>query len=178
MSVRILIIGSSCSGKTTLGGKLAREFDGKHIDLDDLAWLPNWQQEERPKLESKIKAAIDGVDTWVISGSYSYTWAITMPRATHIVFLDLPYPVLLWRLIRRSFRRHFKKEKCCGENQERLLHSLWGKDSLLMWQMKNFKRKREQYRGQQQNPINPDAKLMRLEGKDIHRAADMIKLSL
>jgi len=42
MSIKVIITGTSCTGKTTLGKKLAKQFSITQIDLDDLHFLPNW----------------------------------------------------------------------------------------------------------------------------------------
>lgn len=162
MAYRIMIIGSSCSGKTTLGRKLGAEIGLKHIDLDDLNWLPNWQESKHEDLRQKIKDEIHNVENWVITGGYSRTWDITMPRATHVIFPDLSYPVLLWRLLVRTFRRVVKKEKCCGDNVETLSNFL-SKDSLLIWQVKSFKKKKENYETLKASPHNPNTKFLRFK---------------
>jgi adenylate kinase family enzyme len=46
---RVVIIGTSCSGKSHLGRILARKYQVPHVELDDLYWLPGWQ--ERPEKE-------------------------------------------------------------------------------------------------------------------------------
>jgi len=38
---RIVIIGTSCSGKTTLAKTIALKLNIKHIELDKLHWKPN-----------------------------------------------------------------------------------------------------------------------------------------
>ncbi len=43
---RIVVIGSSCSGKSTLSQFLANKLNSEYIELDQLHWLPNRQ--ERP----------------------------------------------------------------------------------------------------------------------------------
>jgi adenylate kinase family enzyme len=39
---RILVVGSSCSGKTTFARALAGILGRPHIELDALHWGPNW----------------------------------------------------------------------------------------------------------------------------------------
>ncbi len=174
MAYRIMIIGSSCSGKTTLGRRLGQTLDVKHIDLDDLNWLPNWQASTKEDLRRKIKEEIRDIDSWVITGGYSQTWDITMPLATHVIFPDLPYPILLWRLLVRTFRRVRKKEKCCGDNVETLSNFL-SKDSLVIWQIKNFKSKKERFETLKAKPYNPDTKFLRFKRiRDVQTVIDAL----
>ena len=46
MQRKIIVTGTSCTGKTTLGRKLAKELGITQIDLDDLHFLPNWVEKE------------------------------------------------------------------------------------------------------------------------------------
>ena len=46
MHRKIIITGTTCTGKTTLGKKLSVEFGIFHIDLDDIHFLPNWVEKE------------------------------------------------------------------------------------------------------------------------------------
>jgi adenylate kinase family enzyme len=39
---RTVVIGTSCSGKTTFARDLARTLGLPHIELDALHWQPNW----------------------------------------------------------------------------------------------------------------------------------------
>jgi adenylate kinase family enzyme len=36
---KILIVGTSCTGKTTLGKRLNEKLNLPHFDLDDMHWL-------------------------------------------------------------------------------------------------------------------------------------------
>ena len=38
---RIVVIGSSCSGKTTLAKQIAGELGIQHIELDAIHWMPS-----------------------------------------------------------------------------------------------------------------------------------------
>ena len=39
---RVVVIGTSCVGKTTFARSLARVLRFPHIELDTLYWQPNW----------------------------------------------------------------------------------------------------------------------------------------
>ena len=41
---KIILIGTSGSGKTTFGNNLSKILKIPCTDLDDLFWLPNWQK--------------------------------------------------------------------------------------------------------------------------------------
>jgi adenylate kinase family enzyme len=64
-----------------------------------------------------------------------------------LVWLDLPRPQLIWRVLRRSWRRWRSKELLWGTNQERFWPQLmvWRRDrSLVWWIVTQQRRKRSQ----------------------------------
>ena len=174
MSYRLIIIGSSCSGKTTLGANLGKQMGLKHIDLDDLHWLPNWQHVDMETLRQKISDEIEGVEGWVITGAYSQTWTLTMPKATHVVFVDLPLSIVLYRFFTRTFRRMIKKEECCNGNTESW-KTIFAKDSLLLWILKNYTKKRPQFLALQRDNRYPHLKFIHLKSrKDVQNLTSML----
>ena len=40
---RVVVVGVTSSGKSTLAEKLSKRFDLSYIELDALNWEPNWQ---------------------------------------------------------------------------------------------------------------------------------------
>ncbi len=147
---RILVWGSSCSGKSTLAEQLARHYGYKWVELDALNWLPNWvglNSTDPERLEARMRDATQG-DGWVVAGSYSVHAQRTFwPRLDTIIFLDLPLWLLLSRVVVRTWRRSHKRELLWGTNYESFanLFKLWRpEDSLLTWIVRNFHRRRRQ----------------------------------
>jgi adenylate kinase family enzyme len=103
---KIAVIGSSCSGKTTLAARLAATIGVPHVELDALHHGPNWREATAEELRARVEAALEGLDGWVTDGNYIGklgTWLID--QADTIVWLDLPLRTLLPRIYRRSRRR-------------------------------------------------------------------------
>jgi adenylate kinase family enzyme len=117
---RVVVIGNTGSGKSTLGLALASALGVPYTDADDVFWLPGW--EERPNDE--FRAALDDAtsgDGWVLVGNYlSRATDITWPRADTIVWLDLPLPLVVSRSVRRTTRRAMTREVVCNGNTEKL----------------------------------------------------------
>ena len=57
--MKINIIGTSCSGKTTLASHIAQELRVKHIELDSSYWLPNWQELDRETFRTKATKQVE-----------------------------------------------------------------------------------------------------------------------
>ena len=61
---RVVVIGTSCLGKTTLAGRVSSVLGVPHIELDAIHWLPKWR--ERPTVEFRELAALAVAgDRWV-----------------------------------------------------------------------------------------------------------------
>ena len=62
---RIIIIGTSCSGKTTLAQQVSQQLAIKHVELDELHWLPGWQEREPAVFRQMVTDVVSG-DSWVV----------------------------------------------------------------------------------------------------------------
>jgi adenylate kinase family enzyme len=147
---RVHIMGNTSAGKSTLGARLARALDVPFVELDALNWEPGWMglhTTNPQELERRIREATAG-DGWVVAGSYTaISQHVFWPRLQTVVWLDLPLPQLLWRVITRSWRRWRTKELLWGTNYERFWPQLmvWRKeDSLIWWAATQQRRKRRE----------------------------------
>ena len=135
---RIHVIGLSGSGKSTLAARLARALDAPFVDLDALNWLPGWvalNEQDPAELERRFRQATAG-ERWVTAGSYTgVAQRAFWPRLTTIVWLDLPVPLIVSRILRRSWRRWRSDELLWGTNRERfwLQLALWREQDSLVW---------------------------------------------
>ena len=143
MSRKIIITGTSCTGKTTLGKQLSKELSIVQIDLDDVHFLPNWVEKEDEQFIKEINDLVDELNEWIVSGSYQTVLKDTLwEKASVIVWLDYPLTLILRRCFIRTFRRIFYKEMCCGENYESFSRMLF-EENMFIWIFKTYwKRKR------------------------------------
>lgn len=137
---RIIITGTTGSGKTTLGRNLAKKLDIPSIDLDEINWLPGWQ--ERDLQESRqILDTMTQPPAWVISGNYSKLQDVFWHKADTLIWLDYSFFRVFWQLLSRSIRRIVGKQAICNGNYEQ-----WGKlfsrDSIMLWFFQTFYRRR------------------------------------
>lgn len=129
---RIAIIGTSCSGKTTLACTLSRILAIPHIELDSLFWKKNWQTEQKKKFREKVSQVVRQ-DIWIIDGNFSVVRDIVWEGADTIVWLNYPFHVIILQALVRSIKRIVTKEKLFGDNVESIKQTFFSKNSILYW---------------------------------------------
>ena len=142
---RIVIVGTTGSGKTTLAKRLARILDAPRVELDALHWEPNWTEATAEVFQERVREAIAG-DRWVLDGNYTGKLGfMTFEAADTLIWLDYAFPRVFSRLFIRTVRRRIHREELWNGNRERLRSHFFTKDSLFLWAVKSQWRHRRIY---------------------------------
>jgi adenylate kinase family enzyme len=141
---RVNVVGTSCSGKTTLARSLARELGVPHVELDALHWEPGWTAAEPDVLRARVAAAV-AAERWVVDGNYSATRDLVWPRTTLIVWLNLPFGLVFRRSLTRTFARIASGEELYNGNKESV-RNLLDADGIPWWVIRTHHRRRREYR--------------------------------
>lgn len=132
---RIAIVGVSGSGKSTLAAAVAARMRYRHVELDSIHHLPDWEPIETARFR-EIIAEVAETDGWVIDGNYgSLVQDIIFAAADTIVWLDLPRRVVMPAVTRRTLARMARREELWNGNRERfrkLLDSRPG-ENIILW---------------------------------------------
>ncbi len=137
---RIVVIGTTGAGKTTMGASLAGLLAIPHVELDSLFWGRNWTECPTEVFRDRVAEATRR-DAWVVDGNYGKARDIIWSRADTVIWLDYTLPVILYRLTRRNAYRIGRGVELWNGNRETLRNSL-SRDSLYVWALRTYRRRR------------------------------------
>jgi len=140
---RIIIVGTTGCGKSVLAEKLSQKFALSVTDLDDLYWQPGWIPVSLDEFVHKVDKATSS-PAWIISGNYSRLRDLVWERADTVIWLDYGFWLIMHQLLIRSVSRVINKTPVCNGNIE-TWKRLFSKDSILIWMLKSFTKKRREY---------------------------------
>jgi adenylate kinase family enzyme len=115
--VRVSVIGSSGSGKTTFGRSLASRLDVPFVELDSIAHQAGWTMLPDDEFRARVRKIVER-DTWVIDGNYGVVRPLVLDRATTVVWLDYSRTRVMARVIRRSVVRAVTRADLWNGNRE------------------------------------------------------------
>jgi adenylate kinase family enzyme len=100
------VIGNSGSGKSRLAEGLGALIGAPVFDLDLIRWNDNGfgaKQDEDVAVQKVANLA--ATERWVIEGVYGWLAEVALPRATALIWLDIPWEVCREGLLARGQRR-------------------------------------------------------------------------
>ena len=138
---RVLVAGTSGSGKTTWGSRIARQLGIPHVEIDALYHGPNWTPRE--SFMDDVSALV-AEDKWVTEWQYSSARAVLAARADLLVWLDLPVATVMRQVIVRTLRRRLRREVLWNGNREPALWTVCtDPDHIIRWAWKTRRRSAE-----------------------------------
>lgn len=147
---RIVIVGSTGSGKTTLGQNLGQRLGLVHIELDSIFWGPNWTPIEETDFIAQTKSQLSA-DGWVVDGNYRAVRDMVWEQADTVVWLNYPLPTIFKQLFKRTYKRVRNKEVLWNNNVETFREQFLSAESLFIYAIKH-RLKSHQYRTRFQDP--------------------------
>ena len=140
--MRINVIGTAGSGKSTFSKRIAEKLDIPCIEIEELAWKSNWTEATDDELFSELKTNLSSED-WVLDGNYSKTRHIKWKRCQIVVYLDLSFHIIFYRLLRRTLIRIFTGKELWAGNKETFLRQFFTRDSVIWWGFLTFFQKED-----------------------------------
>lgn len=141
---RVLIIGTTSTGKSTLGAELAERLGVTFVEMDALFWGPDWIQRPKHEFLSAVEDAA-ARENWVMAGNYTSWQRYSLDRATTIIWLDYGFPRTLWRCLKRTCVRVFTQEEIFSGNRESFRQSFLSRNSIIVWLFKTWGPNRQKF---------------------------------
>ena len=139
---RVAVVGTSCTGKTTLARSLSEKLGVPHVELDALYWGPDWTPVPAESFRSAVEEAVAG-PCWVIDGNYSRVRDVVWGHATDLIWLDYSFPLVFTRAWVRTLRRIATREPLFAGNRETL--ALADPEWIPWWVLRTYGRRRREY---------------------------------
>ena len=150
---RISVVGTTGSGKTTVARQISSRLKLPFIELDALYWDENWTGVSDQVFRERVICALK-TEQWVMDGNYSRIRSLVWERADTVVYLDYSFWRTFWQLFRRTIKRSIEQEALWHGNREDLRRSFFSSDSIMLWMIKTYARRRKQYAMLMQQPEN------------------------
>lgn len=146
--MRLVVVGTSGSGKTTMARALSRALGAPHIEMDAINWQAGWRDIAIQDPEVFFRRVADAAagEAWVIDGNYTKVRAALWPRATAFVWMDPERRVVMRQVIWRSFSRALTKtELWPGTGNKELFRKWLDRDHPIRWAWRTWAMNRARY---------------------------------
>jgi adenylate kinase family enzyme len=120
---RVYVLGGGGSGKTTLATALAARLGCPLVRLDACAWPPEGPAGGAGRVGGRRDRVVRGLaarEAWLVEGNYPGWLAEVAARAEVVVWLDVPFRVAAWRILRRHLVADLR-----GDNPYPGYRNLW-----------------------------------------------------
>lgn len=158
---KIVVAGPSGAGKSTVARKIAELLGITYAELDAMYHGPNWTK--IPEFEETVDQ-LTAQPAWITEWQYDEVRSLLLERADTFVWLDLPFPLILWRVTVRTVRRALTHESLWGGNHEPPLHKIFtDKSNMIRWSIAS----RNQIRDALPSIVreHPDLRIIRLRSR-------------
>lgn len=145
---RIVVVGSSGSGKTTTALAIANKLALPHLEMDAIMHADGWNSATDEEFGQALREFV-AQDRWVVDGNYTShgTTEIVWPRADTFVWVDPSKRLVMSRVIRRTLKRTLTRERLWNGLTEPF-SNLYKRDpyeNIIVWAWTRFERVRERY---------------------------------
>jgi adenylate kinase family enzyme len=139
---RIAVCGHTGSGKTTFAQHLGQALGIAVVDLDAIRHANGWDSTPYDEFRETLAGLLDGYSAgWITAGNYRPIADVYLSRADTLVWLNLPWRVAFWRLLKRTVVRSWTGKPVYEGSpaRESLKKSFLSKDSILWWSISHHR---------------------------------------
>lgn len=111
--MKIDIIGSVASGKTTLAAMVSETYNVPYYEKDNIVWerTVGGDKKRTPEKRDTIYREILESENWIVEGSPRNVLKESFDFCDYIILLDVNILIRLFRVFRRWIRQRIGKEK-------------------------------------------------------------------
>jgi adenylate kinase family enzyme len=146
--MRLVVVGASGSGKTTMAKALSEALGLPRVELDAINWQPGWRDiatHEPEEFFRRVQQAAAG-EAWVIDGNYTKARAAHWSRATAFVWMDPGRWTVMRQVVWRSFSRAVSKQELWpGSGNKELFRKWLEKEHPIRWAWDTWEMMRARY---------------------------------
>ena len=135
--MKVLVIGSVGSGKSTYAKKLSHELNIKSYEIDSIVHDDEKNIKRTIQQQNDIINNINKNSSWIIEGALRKNLYYLLDIADKIIFLDISYNIRKRRILIRFIKQKIGIEKC---NYKPTLQML---KMMFMWNKKFEENKKE-----------------------------------
>lgn len=162
---RVIVVGTTGSGKSTTAKALAEILGVQYIQLDKLFWKSNWQESSDDEFFEKIEEAVS-CDRWVLDGNYGRTSHLTWKDADTVVWIDFPFALTLYQNISRSIYRAISRTEIWeGTGNKESFRGMFSRDSIVRWLFKTYDSNVKRYQERMEDPQFSHINFVRLKSR-------------
>ncbi|MDK0517493.1 adenylate kinase [Streptomyces sp. ML-6] len=157
---KIALFGPPASGKTTIAKELSASLEIPCTDLDNVLFTENGPlplDEFRGKAERITRG-----ESWVVEGNYSKLADVVWHRADVLVWLDLPLPLIVRRIVYRSLRQLTGLDASIQAQRLTWKRAFFGRRSLLRTAVRKYRNNRPRYARQVAETAELGVRVVRL----------------
>ncbi len=143
--MKINVVGTTASGKSTFGRSLAKVINVPFIEMDMVFWGPNWSEPSDQEFFKKLEVALSA-PSWVLDGNYSRSTHIKWKEVDTVIWLDYSFLKTIYQSISRAIKRAYcKTELWPNTGNYESFGRMFSRDSIIWWCVKNYTNNRKRY---------------------------------
>jgi adenylate kinase family enzyme len=167
---RVVVRGTSGSGKTALAQRIAATLRITHVELDAVFHQPGWTPLSDEAFAARV-ASVAEQEAWVVCGNYRLVADLLLARADTAILFDLPRRIVMTRIVRRTLRRVVRRQELWNGNRERWrnLFRLDPEESVIAWAWTTHAERHERIVEFLAHPPRGDLRLVHIATRDDER---------